>query len=113
MAADDPKTYSELAALWPNMPKQVEPFDFNEEDVPAEFRALIPYARIWGIPDDGYRNDVLGQTPAFLRSHMKSVVMSKDDELTPWLAGPDCDNPEAAPAAFHAFVALFIAATSV
>lgn len=112
MGADDPKEYSELVALWPNMPEHVEPFDFNDEDVPSALRVLIPYARIWGDTDDGYRSDMLRQTPASLRSHMKSVVMGKDDELTTWLSGRECKNPDA-PEAFHAFVALFIAAVSV
>jgi hypothetical protein len=49
MGADNPKEYSELIALWPSMPEQVEPFEFNDGDVPPELRVLIPYARIWGI----------------------------------------------------------------
>ena len=112
MGADDPKEYSELVALWPNMPEQVEPFEFQDDDVPSALRALIPYARIWGIPDDGYRSDMLQQTPASVRAHLKRVVISKDEELTAWGTELEAQNSKI-PAAYDAFVALLMAAVSV
>ena len=112
MAADDPKTYSELVALWPAMPAHAEPIEFEDDDVPQALRELIPYALIWGIPDDGYRSDMLQETPAFLRAHMRAVVMRNERDLEGWLANEGSQGA-ARTSAFDAFVALLMAADAV
>ncbi len=85
---------------------------FEDTDVPASVAALIPYARFWGVEDDGDVEDLLEQIPQRLQINFQEAVYSLEDALEDWLAGPEAQsrNPTAA---YVAFSAMLIAADSI
>jgi phage portal protein BeeE len=64
----------------------------DPENVPEEFRPLIPYAKFWGITDDVYREDLIRAAPAAVKRNLRDVVASFN--LDPWLGGPAAKGPK-------------------
>jgi hypothetical protein len=61
---------------------------FDEDEVPAALKRLIPLARVWGIGDDVLREDmVAGADPSEL-NELKRAVSAVDDDLSNWLTSP-------------------------
>ncbi len=75
-----------------------------EEGIPERLLPLVPYAEIWGHPDDRERELVVDKTPVELIGNLKWVVSQYEDDLDEWLAGPEatCSNPSDAYVAFSA-----------
>jgi hypothetical protein len=59
--------------------------------VPQDLRLLIPYAEFWGIPDDGYRIELVLQAPPEIFREFREVVSKHEAILLKWLAGPEAD----------------------
>src|SRR4051812_39675818 len=57
--------------------------------VPEPVKALIPYARFWGIPDDLQREQLVGSARPEIIEDLKSAIDSLSAELDKWLAGPE------------------------
>ena len=103
-------TFNELVHGWDaSIPENNPPFLVC--DVPADLQALIPYAQVFGISDDGYRWDLLKRTPRTLALHVRSAVLAHDDALSSWLIGLGATGSYTA--ASDAFTALLIAAEEI
>jgi hypothetical protein len=62
----------------------------DPNQVPPRLRALLPIARRWGLPDDGYRWDSVEKASLEeLNSIIDVVDGVSDDDLYGWLAGPE------------------------
>jgi hypothetical protein len=72
---------------------EATPPNLNPENVPAEFRHLIPLAEKYGVSDDCYRLEVLDSLDSFERAELAQFLSDYDDALDSWLAGPDADSP--------------------
>lgn len=77
--------------------------DIDPRDVPEKLRALIPYAKIWGLPDDDFRGEIFQETSAELLNHIREVQALFDDDFDDWLAGPEADDPDNHTNAYTAF----------
>ncbi len=103
-------TYQELVQGWDaSIPENNPPFLVS--DVPTDLQALIPYAQVFGISDDGYRFDLLERTPRELALHVRSAVLAHGDALSSWLISLDANGSYTA--ASDAFTALLIAAEGI
>ena len=80
--------------------------DFSVEDVPENLRALVPYARFWGVSDDGVRSDLLYSAHPEITANLKSVFQQYDDRLDDWLRVVPDDTTDA----YIAFSAMQMAA---
>ena len=85
---------------------------FKDSDVPASVAALIPYARFWGVEDDGDVEDLLEDVPRALQLNFQEAVYSLEDALEDWLAGPEAQSQNPSPA-YVAFSAMLMAADSI
>lgn len=83
--------------------------DFRIEDVPESVRDLVPYARFWGISDDGIRLDLVLSAPAELTANLKRVFQLYDDRLDQWLSVIPNDPSDA----YIAFSSMRMAALTV
>lgn len=101
-------TYEELVRGWDaSIPENNPPFLVS--DVPSDLHALIPYAQVFGISDDGYRSDLLRRVPSALAEHVENAILQQHyDRLMEWLAGPQSYAPPGE--AYVAFSALLMAA---
>ena len=80
---------------------QAEPVDFDERDVPASLRHLIPLARVFGIGDDVLRDDLVEAADPAAIKELKRLLRAADDDLNTWLTSPaELRNPSAAYLAF-------------
>lgn len=66
------------------------PLDTNK--VPPAFRLLIPYAELWGIGDDIYRDELVKNAPPTAKADLLALGGEFDAPLDSWLAGPDADS---------------------
>lgn len=62
------------------------------QKIPEELLSLMPYAEFWGISDDGYRIDLIKQSPQEIWHDFQEAVSKKKTPLLQWLAGPEADN---------------------
>ena len=62
-----------------------ERVDFDERDVPAKLKHLIPLAHVWGIGDDVLRDDLQKATDPEALQELKALVAAADDDLDAWL----------------------------
>ena len=62
--------------------------------VPEPVRALIPYARFWGIPDDRQREQLVDSARPDIIEDLKNAIDSLSAELDEWLAGPEARSPQ-------------------
>ncbi|MBJ7313187.1 hypothetical protein ACFOLJ_24735 [Rugamonas sp. CCM 8940] len=97
-------TLEEIESGWGKGFSANEKVTFEVQDVPENLRPLIPYALLWGISDDWFREDALKRTPSNLKENLKWVVGEFDDQLDAWLAGAEaaCLSPSNAYIAFSA-----------
>lgn len=91
-------TREELASAYPALvaiPRAIglAPPAISGEEVPEEFREIIPYAELWGVGDDGTRDDLVDRAPTAVLQNLVDVVVPLDDALDPWLAGPEASGP--------------------
>jgi hypothetical protein len=83
-----------------------------ESGTPSKLRPIMHYAAIWGISDDGYRSALVGSAPQKLRQNLKWIVISFEDTLEEWLAGPEADNPNPTKA-YVAFSSMLMASDEI
>lgn len=103
-------THEELVQGWDaSIPENNPPFLVS--DVPVNLQALIPYAQVFGISDDGYRFDLLKRTPRTLALHVRNAVLAQGDALSSWLIRLETNGSYTA--ASDAFTALLIAAEEI
>lgn len=103
-------TYDELAQGWDaSIPEANLPFLVS--DVPSNLQALIPYAQIFGVTDDGYRSDLLRRTPRHVALHVRAAVLAHEDALSAWLVQVEANKTFTE--ASDVFTALLMAADSV
>jgi hypothetical protein len=62
-------------------------------DTPQSLRDLVHYALLWGVPDDGYRADLIQRASPEARANLKAIVTERDDQLDEWLAGAEAEGP--------------------
>ncbi len=60
--------------------------------VPEAFGTLLPFARRWGIGDDGHRWDAVQTASTAERSEITMAVDHAGDALYDWLEGPEADE---------------------
>jgi hypothetical protein len=63
----------------------------DEGHVPANLRALVPYAEVWGISDDTERDNLAESSPAEAREDLRDLIKTYWQEFNEWLAGPEAD----------------------
>ena len=80
---------------------RTEPLD--EKKVPPAFRSLIPYAEIWGMSDDIYRDELVDGAPPVAKADLLALGREFDAQLDSWLAGPEADSPYNLSAEYLAF----------
>jgi hypothetical protein len=66
----------------------------DAERVPESLRLLIPYAELWGMPDDCYREEMIEKAPREAIEELKAVIRQFNDELNKWLAGDESYSPK-------------------
>ena len=88
---------------------EAKPPQLNADNVPAEFRHLIPLAEKYGVSDDGYRVEMLASLDSSERAELAQFLSDYDSALDSWLAGPEADNPTPT-AEYVAFTCLRMAA---
>jgi hypothetical protein len=77
-----------------NLPHpEAKPPTLKVEEVPEEFRQLIPLAEKYGVSDDFYRAFMLKSLDAAERAELKQFLIEFDDALDSWLAGPESNGP--------------------
>lgn len=76
--------------------------------IPEPVRDLAPYAEVWGVGDDGDRDELVEAAPDVARADLKAIFASRDAQLEDWLAGPAADGPEYSPE-YVAFVNMMMA----
>ena len=62
--------------------------------VPEPVRALIPYARFWGLADDVQREQLIDSARPEIIEDLKDAIDSLAAELDEWLAGPEARSPQ-------------------
>ena len=75
----------ELRRRYREMGITAEPIDFDERDVPAGLKHLVPLARVWGIRDDLLRDDMRRAADPKTLKELKALVYAADDDLDAWL----------------------------
>jgi hypothetical protein len=75
----------------------------DSKKVPPAFRLLIPYAEIWGIGDDIYRDELVESAPPAAKADLLALGREFDASLDSWLAGPEADSPYSLSAEYLAF----------
>lgn len=78
--------------LWLYLQREIPSLD--AEKVPVSLRALIPYAELWGMPDDDFREEMVKKAPREATEELKAVMRQFEDELEKWLAGEEAHNPK-------------------
>ncbi|MFI9836280.1 hypothetical protein ACIHFD_04555 [Nonomuraea sp. NPDC051941] len=63
----------------------------DEDHAPANLRALVPYAEIWGIGDDVDRDNLVESSPPEAREDLRELNETYWREFNDWLAGPEAD----------------------
>jgi len=61
----------------------------DETRVPLAFRPLIPYAEVWGVGDDGFRDELVRGAPPAAKADLLALGGEFDAPLDSWLAGPE------------------------
>lgn len=64
----------------------------DEKKVPLAFRPLIPYAEIWAVSDDIYRDELAAGAPPAAKADLLALGREYDNQFDPWLAGPEADS---------------------
>jgi len=67
--------------------RRTAPLDAKQ--VPPAFRLLIPYAELWGIGDDIYRDELVENAPPAAKADLLALGGEFDTPLDSWLAGPE------------------------
>jgi len=75
----------------------------DEKNVPPAFWPLIPYAEIWGVSDDGYRDELVEGAPPAAKADLLALGGEFAAQFDPWLAGPEADSPYNLSAEYLAF----------
>jgi hypothetical protein len=65
----------------------------DEKKVPLAFRPLMPYAEVWGVSDDIYRDELVDGAPPVAKADLLALGREYDNQFDPWLAGPEADSP--------------------
>lgn len=91
---------------------EAKPPELDENNVPVEFRHLIPLAEKYGVSDDGYRVQMLATLDCSERAELVQFLSDHDSALDSWLAGPEADR-RSPTAEYIAFACLRMAADEV
>ena len=67
---------------------RAEPVSFDENEVPAALKHLIPLARVWGIGDDVLREDMVAAADPAALQELKRAVREVNRDLRDWLSSP-------------------------
>jgi hypothetical protein len=67
--------------------RRTAPLDAKK--VPPAFRLLIPYAEIWGVSDDIFRDELVDGAPPIAKADLLALGGEFDAPLDSWLAGPE------------------------
>lgn len=65
--------------------------EINPENVPSNLRLLIPYAELWGISDDCYREQKIAESPHVALDDLVFAIKNHENLLDDWLAGDEAD----------------------
>lgn len=82
-----------------SVPQSAHP-KLNPQNVPEEFRDLIPMAEKWGISDDVYRSDFEEQSTSAERQELIDVVTPKWEMVDKWVMSFPSDKLTDEAAAF-------------
>ena len=87
--------YDELYVLAEKLWLNLDPGkpSLDAERVPVSLRLLIPYAELWGMPDDCFREEMIEKASDEAIEELKAVVRQFNDELDKWLAGEESYSP--------------------
>lgn len=67
---------------------KAEPVAFDENEVPAALKHLIPLARVWGIGDDVLREDMVAAADPEALMELKRAVKAVNRDMSDWLSSP-------------------------
>src|SRR5690242_16720730 len=70
------------------------PVPIRTSHVPEPVRALIPYARFWGIPDDLRREQLVDSARLEITEDLKSAIDSFSAELDELLTVPEARSTQ-------------------
>lgn len=92
---------------------KAERVEFDERDVPASLKHLIPLAHVWGIGDDVLRDDLRKAADPEALQELKALVAAADDDLDAWLTSPEEIGASGPSDAYLAFTNLRMVADAV
>ncbi|WP_216321323.1 hypothetical protein [Deinococcus aestuarii] len=81
------------------------PVPFNDDDIPSQFRPLIPLIRIWGIGDDVLRDSRVETAPVEERRELVQGMEHLYPGLVNWLGGDEAQKVQQTDA-YHALSCL-------
>lgn len=64
------------------------------DNIPEDFRHLLPLAQKYGISDDVYRSDLVESISDEEKAELKEFLETYDDKLDVWLAGIEAAGPD-------------------
>lgn len=88
------KSTSEMTGLYKDFFAANSNADFDEADVPTEYRDLSLYARFWGVGDDWIREELVAKAPPNVRRELAMAVLGRHlSMLVTWLGGHESKGP--------------------
>jgi hypothetical protein len=86
--------------------------NLDPANVPRPLWSLIPYAELWGDPDDLSRDRRIMRAPEAAKADLGAAMRALGDVLDDWLMGPEADS-EFPTDEYVAFTAMVMSALSV
>ena len=106
----EPLSAGELQVRYDRFCKRVFPRGLNKRFVPKAYRPLIPYAELWGIGDDVYREDLIRAAPLIARRDLELIMVRYDKTIyADWLGVPG-PREDRRIQEYNAFIYLMMAA---
>jgi hypothetical protein len=82
-----------MNSLYPEFVAAHSKLKLNPQNVPERFWRWIPYAELWGISDDYYRDQFVSNAPQVAIDDLVAAFRQIDVALDDWLAGEESFSP--------------------
>lgn len=87
------ETRQHMNALYPDFVAAHSKLKLNPKHVPERFWPWIPYAELWGIEDDYFRDEFVSSAPQVAKDDLVAAVREINAQLNKWLAGDEASSP--------------------
>ena len=87
------KTRQHMKSLYGEFVSKHSRLELNPDNVPESLWPWIPYAELWGIEDDYYRDKFVSSAPQIAKDDLVAAVREINAELNKWLAGDEASSP--------------------